>query len=56
MLLKGVACKTGCWVGMSSNFYIEFRSIIHVQHVCGFHVYRSVWTPVFGELLTMHLY
>lgn len=32
---------------MSGNFYVEFRSVIR-----GFHVYRSVWTPVLGEQLT----
>ena len=52
ILLKGtMACETSCWVTMSSDFYVEFRNVI-----CGFHIYRSVWTPVLGELLTVHLY
>ena len=45
MLLKGVACETSCWVAMSGDFFVEFRSVM-----CG------VWTPVLGELLTVHLY
>ena len=39
---------------MSGDFYVEFRSVIMV--ICGFHVYKSVWTPVIGELLIVHLY
>ena len=33
------------WVAMSSDFYVEFRSVIR-----GFHAYRSIWTPVLGEI------
>ena len=45
MLLKGVACETSCWVAMSGDFFVEFRSVM-----CG------VWTPMLGELLTVDLY
>ena len=31
---------------MSGDFFVEFRSVVR-----GYHVYRSVWTPVLGELL-----
>ena len=31
---------------MSGDFFVEFKSV-----VCGYHVYRSIWTPVLGELL-----
>ena len=33
---------------MSGNFYVKFRSVIRG-------LYRSVWTPILGELLTAHL-
>ena len=31
---------------MSGDIFVDFRSVVR-----GYHVYRSVWTPVLGELL-----
>ena len=31
---------------MSGDFFVEFRNVVR-----GYYVYRSVWTPVLGELL-----
>ena len=36
----------GTSTAMSGDFFVEFRSVVR-----SYHVYRSVWTPVLGELL-----